>query len=87
MSDCCSLPAGGEVAWSSAVTTTKERKTMTGEVLGKRSGSRESETLPWLGVKDMWPAPLREQCKPGSPHPGEKLSFPLCPGKEGVNQA
>ena len=69
------------------MTITKERKGLTAEVLRKRSGSRESEILSWLGVKDTCPALLREQCKPGSPHPGGKLSFTLCPGKEGVNQA
>ena len=69
------------------MTITKERKGLTGEVLRKWSGSRESEILSWLGVKDTCPALLFEQCKPGSPHPGEKLSFTPCPGKEGVNKA
>ena len=68
------------------MTITKERKGLTGEVLRKRSGSRESEILSWLGVKDTCPVLLHEQYKPGSPHLGEKLSFTLYPGKEGVNQ-
>lgn len=52
------------------MTITKERKGLIGEVLRKRSGSRESEILSWLGVKDTCPALLHEQYKPGSPYPG-----------------
>lgn len=75
------------MAWIGTVTVAKERKGLTGEVLRRRSGSWESKILPWLGVKDTCPLLLLEQYKPGSCHPGGKLSFTLCPGKEGANQA
>lgn len=64
MRGCCSLPAGGKrIGLEQCSDNHKGRKRPDWRGPQETSGSRESEILSWLGVKDTCPALLHEQYK------------------------